>query len=171
MSERPLKLIAQTEDEVEFKLQNLFKDILCCSYRWDETMSLNCGHQRAYCSSSMWYISMDRHGGIISTGNSWFSTRAVWQFFQESNLVRSRRNVAKEWYVFPYEISLSHSQGCITHSKSYMGPLALLHLWRKSCCWFLSTLKIHCPRPGLTSRTLRPMSSTLNSRPPSTTKT
>jgi hypothetical protein len=54
MSELPSKLIAQTEDEVEFKLQNLFKDILCCcSYRCDETMSLNCGHQRAYCSSSM----------------------------------------------------------------------------------------------------------------------
>jgi hypothetical protein len=25
--------------------------LLCCSCRWGETMSLNCGHQRAYCSS------------------------------------------------------------------------------------------------------------------------
>jgi hypothetical protein len=34
--------------------------------------SLNCGHQRAYCSSPMWYMSTESYGGMISTGNSWF---------------------------------------------------------------------------------------------------
>jgi hypothetical protein len=31
-------------------------------------MSLNCGHQHAYCSSSIWYLSMEKHGGMILTG-------------------------------------------------------------------------------------------------------
>jgi hypothetical protein len=33
----------------------------------DETMSLNCGQQWAYCSSPGWYVSMEIHGG----SNSW----------------------------------------------------------------------------------------------------
>jgi hypothetical protein len=41
--------------------------------RWGETTSLNCGHQRAYCSSPRWYMSMNNRGGMISTGkNFWF---------------------------------------------------------------------------------------------------
>jgi hypothetical protein len=28
----------------------------CCTCRWGETTSLNCGHQRAYCSTPRWYI-------------------------------------------------------------------------------------------------------------------
>jgi hypothetical protein len=31
-----------------------------------------------------------------------------------------------------------------------MGPMALLPLRRKACCGFLSPMKIHRPRPGLT---------------------
>jgi hypothetical protein len=33
-------------------------------------MSLSCGHQRAYCSSLRWYMSMGRYGGITLTGKS-----------------------------------------------------------------------------------------------------
>jgi len=33
-------------------------------------MSLNSGHQRAYCSSPRWYMSMESHGGIILTGEN-----------------------------------------------------------------------------------------------------
>jgi hypothetical protein len=39
-----------------------------CTCRWGE--SLNCGHQRAYCSSPMWYMSMENHGGIIFTAKN-----------------------------------------------------------------------------------------------------
>jgi hypothetical protein len=31
---------------------------------------LNCGHQLAYCSSPRWYMSMEKHGGIILTGEA-----------------------------------------------------------------------------------------------------
>jgi hypothetical protein len=47
-----------------------------------------------------------------------------------------------------------------------MGPTALVPLRRKACCGFLSLLKIHCPRPGLNSWTLGPMTVTLTTRPP-----
>jgi hypothetical protein len=30
---------------------------------WGETMSHNCAHQRAYCSSPGWYVNMENHGG------------------------------------------------------------------------------------------------------------
>jgi hypothetical protein len=43
---------------------------------------------------------------------------------------------------------------------------ALLPLRRKSCCRFLSPLKVLRPRPGLNPRTLCPMASTITSRLP-----
>jgi hypothetical protein len=42
--------------------------LLCCSCKWGETMSLNCGHQRAYWLSRRWYKSLKSHGGMILTG-------------------------------------------------------------------------------------------------------
>jgi hypothetical protein len=31
-------------------------------------LSLNCGHQRAYCPSPRWYMNIERYGGMILTG-------------------------------------------------------------------------------------------------------
>jgi hypothetical protein len=42
-----------------------------------------------------------------------------------------------------------------------MGPTALFPLQRKLCYGFLSSLKIHCPRPGLNPQTWGPVASTL----------
>jgi hypothetical protein len=42
--------------------------IWCCSCRWGETMSLNCGHQETYCSFPMSYVSMKCHGGLTDRG-------------------------------------------------------------------------------------------------------
>jgi hypothetical protein len=40
---------------------------------WGEATSLNCGHQRAYCLSPRWYMSMDNHDGMMmSTEENWF---------------------------------------------------------------------------------------------------
>jgi hypothetical protein len=38
-----------------------FFSACCCSCRWRETTSLNCGHQLAYCSSPWWYMGMECH--------------------------------------------------------------------------------------------------------------
>jgi hypothetical protein len=43
-------------------------NVICCSCRWGNTMSLNCGHQRA--CSSPWHISMESHRRMILTGEN-----------------------------------------------------------------------------------------------------
>jgi hypothetical protein len=41
--------------------------------RWTENTTSICGHQRAYCSSTRWYMSMENYGEMILTGEfSWF---------------------------------------------------------------------------------------------------
>jgi hypothetical protein len=41
-----------------------------CSYGVSETIYLNCDHQRAYCSSPNWYMSIESPGGMILTGEN-----------------------------------------------------------------------------------------------------
>jgi hypothetical protein len=53
--------------------------------------------------------------------------------------------------------------------SSDLGQTALLPLRRKSCYGYLSSLKIHRPRPGMNPRNLGPMTSTITTRPPRTT--
>jgi hypothetical protein len=50
-------------------------DNCCCSCRLFETVSLNCGHQRAYCTSRQQYMSMERHGGMKLTGQNRITQR------------------------------------------------------------------------------------------------
>jgi hypothetical protein len=53
-------------------------------------------------------------------------------------------------------------KGFLHAVKSYnMRPTALLPLRRNACCGFLSTLKVHRPRPGLNPQTVDLMASTL----------
>jgi hypothetical protein len=44
--------------------------VCCCSCR-GETVSLNCGHQLAYCPFPRWYMCMESHDGMILTGENW----------------------------------------------------------------------------------------------------
>jgi hypothetical protein len=53
-------------------------------------MSLNCDHRQAYYTSSGGYMSMENHDRMIMSTDS--STRALWQSYQQSHLVASRRN-------------------------------------------------------------------------------
>jgi hypothetical protein len=58
------------------------------------------------------------------------------------------------------------------HAKKYydMEPPTLLPLRRKACCEFLSPLNIHHSRPGLNTRILRPIASTITITLPTTTR-
>jgi hypothetical protein len=38
---------------------SMFCCCCCCSCRWGDTVCLNCGHQRVYCLSPRWYMSME----------------------------------------------------------------------------------------------------------------
>jgi hypothetical protein len=69
--------------------------------RWSLTTSLNCSHQRAYCSSPRFYMSMENYGGILSTGKSpHSSTRALSGNATSCHLIASRRNWRREWWIF-----------------------------------------------------------------------
>jgi hypothetical protein len=84
---------------------------------------------------------------------------------------------AGSWRYMPMnladEVSLSYSQGFLTcRIKFYdMESTTSLPLRRKLCCGFLSTLKIHRPRPGLNPRAVGRMANTTSTRPPRTTYT
>jgi hypothetical protein len=54
------------KEEVSNKLRQTSSSS-SCSCQWGKTMSLNCGHKRAYSSSARWYMSMGSHGGMILT--------------------------------------------------------------------------------------------------------
>jgi hypothetical protein len=92
-------------------------------------LSLNCDHQRAYCSSPSWYRSMEGHGGMISTGrnrkarreacpsDSLTATNSMWTdpvanpglrsefafylttLFQWLETVESNEGVINEWWI------------------------------------------------------------------------
>jgi hypothetical protein len=71
--------------------------------RWSESMSLNCGHQRAYCSSPG-YIWAWRTMVEKETPDS--STRALWQSYQQIHLVASRGIGRRKLWIWPCEVSL-----------------------------------------------------------------
>jgi hypothetical protein len=54
----------------------------------------------------------------------------------------SRRNGRRNEN-FAYSVSFDTSTDLLHAIKSYKGPPALLPIWRKVCCGFLSSLKIH----------------------------
>jgi hypothetical protein len=49
-------------------------------------MSLNCGHQRVYCSSPRWYSSMENHEWYWQGKTPDSSTRALCQYSQSSSI-------------------------------------------------------------------------------------
>jgi hypothetical protein len=51
---------------------------------------------------------MENHDGMISTGETYSSTKAPWRFYQQ-NLVEKEENMAKGIMNFAYETSLSCS--------------------------------------------------------------
>jgi hypothetical protein len=52
-----------------FGISSIRLNCCCRPRRWGETMSLNCRHHRAYCSSPRWYLSMDPRWNDIDRAN------------------------------------------------------------------------------------------------------
>jgi hypothetical protein len=67
-----------------------------CSCRWGETVFLNCRHQRTYCSSTRWYMSMEGHGGMILTWENQRTRRKIQPSATLSDIWVLR--VIIEWY-------------------------------------------------------------------------
>jgi hypothetical protein len=77
------------------KNRQLFKKLWSC--RWGVTMYLNCGRQRTYCSSPSWYVTTEKHGGMISTGETPdSSTRALWQSYKQCHLIAKQEKLGKK---------------------------------------------------------------------------
>jgi hypothetical protein len=116
-----------------------------------------------------WYM-MEKHDEMISTGkapNS--STRALWQSYLSPS---SKSGGKGDVMNFALRCMSFILQRVLWHVKSYNTGLrltALLPLWRKVCCGFLSPLKIHRPQPHLNLQTLGPMAGMLTTRLPRTT--
>jgi hypothetical protein len=51
-------------------------------------------------SLSRWYMSTEKHGGMIQTGKTDSYTRALRQSYQKSRLVAKQEKLAKEKYEF-----------------------------------------------------------------------
>jgi hypothetical protein len=107
---------------------------------WGETMSQNCGHRRAYCSSpgDMWAW---RAMVTMPAGdNSWVVHQSSLAVLPAETYGASRGN-RQRVRILPFQY-LKYLKGSLTCRKVLL-PLALLPIQRKVCCGFLSPIKIH----------------------------
>jgi hypothetical protein len=129
-------------------------------------MSPNCGHQRAYCSSPMWYISMESHSEVIAIGENrrtrrktrsiatLSTTKPIWTdpdanprlcLERSVNSRLSHRPRFRPCYVFESvneKLAVYNLIGCFSSTFN----IVLLHYWWLACvkstichccyCWF-----------------------------------
>jgi vacuolar-type H+-ATPase subunit I/STV1 len=104
------------------------------------TTSLKCGYQQAYYSSPRWFMSMDKHCGMMMSTevNSWFVHQS------SLTVLLAESFGSKEWEFGLVKYLCSYLQVIFLHAvKSYdTGPWALLPLWRNIYCGFSLPLKI-----------------------------
>jgi hypothetical protein len=100
-------------------------------------------------------------------------------FVYQSSMANSSRHTKKRrretfggktLLILPAKYVCHTPQGSLACRKILRhGTDGFTSLRRKSCCGFLSPLKIHRPRPSLNPRTLGPMTSTIIIKPPRAT--
>jgi hypothetical protein len=84
---------------------------------WDETTSLNCCQQRAYCSSLRWCMGMESYGEMIWTGeNSWFIHQTSLAILPaESFSSKAGGTWRKKCWILPTKHFFHTSKGQINH--------------------------------------------------------
>jgi hypothetical protein len=93
------------------------------SCRWGETTSLNCNHQPSHCSFPRWYMSREKHGGIMMSRKVMTRLSELSGNPTSSHLATSRRDGRKAWE-FGLAVFLSTLANEFLHAvKSYMGGL------------------------------------------------
>jgi hypothetical protein len=80
-----------------------YTNSLWWSWRWGENTTLKCGHQRANFSSPRWCMSMESHGGMITTGEN---SRFVHQIYlgnlpTEASSCKSGDTQRRKWLIWP----------------------------------------------------------------------
>jgi hypothetical protein len=129
---------------------------------WGEIMSQNCGHQRAYCSSPGWYVSMENSGdddaGWGITPDS--SIRTLWQSYQQTHLGQLG-GIDKGVRILPIHY-LRYFKGSFTCRKILRhGTSGLTSRPKEGVLRIFIALKNPSPRPSLNPRLLGPVANTL----------
>jgi hypothetical protein len=123
---------------------------------WGETISLNCGHQRAYCSSPgdiwAWRTMVE----WSTEENSWFVHQSSLAILPAESCGNKQEEWAKRMRIWPCEVFLF-----ILTNDCYMP----WNLTKKGVLRILSPLKHPSPRPGFNPQTLGPMANTLTITP------
>jgi hypothetical protein len=130
---------------------------------WGETMSQNRGHQRAYCSSSRWYVSMVV---MMPAGdNSWLVHQSSLAVLPAETSGESRRNGRRsENFAYQYQIYLKRSLACRTILRH--GTSDFTFHPKEGVLRSFIALKNPSPLPGLNPRPLDPVANTLTTIPP-----
>jgi hypothetical protein len=127
-----------------------------------DTMSLNCGHQQDYCSSPRWYMSIENQSGMIMTAEYfWFVHKRPLAIIIEESSSNKAGGIGRE-----------NNECCLTKNLFHIskGFLTFRKILRHGAhCEILSPWKICLHLPGLNSRNLGPMTSTLTTRQQRTT--
>jgi hypothetical protein len=128
-------------------------------YQQGDTTSVNCSHQRAYCSSARWYVSMDRHGGILLTGvNSSFHQicLAILQAESSSSKARGIGEGYDAFFRMKYIVRTSKSSlTCRTILRH--GADGFTSAPNEGVLRTFMSLKPNRSQPGFNPRTLRQM--------------
>jgi hypothetical protein len=84
------------------------------------------------------------------------------------HLAVKQEKISQKWpWILPTSISFHTCRDLKTCCKIiWHGADGFMSSPKKSCYGFSSSLKIHCPLPGLNPQTLNPMASTITTRPP-----
>jgi hypothetical protein len=155
-------------------------DVLCIlktwwwwSCRWGGTTSLNCGQQRAYCSSSGWYMSMKNHSGMVLTGkNSRFVHKSSLAIISAKSSCSEAGRSEERYYEFCLTKYLFHtSKGSLTCRKIVRHDADNFTSHPKEVVLRICfALKIPMTSASLHLRTLDPIASTLTTRQQRTTR-
>jgi hypothetical protein len=134
-------------------------------------MYLNCGHQRAYCSSPTWCTSREQRWNDSDREFLIRPSELSGNPTSRLNQYQIRRDWWMKLWILLHEVSLLYFEGIFNVLLSLTTWSRRLYFpseWRRAAD-FLSPLKIHRPRPCLNSRTLCPKTSTLTARSSRTT--
>jgi hypothetical protein len=114
-----------------------------------------------------WYMKLENHGGIIWTGNSWFVHHSP------LSILQAKSSSNKAWGTGEGNYECCLPKYLLHTSKDYLtwrkilwhGAGGFISPSKEGVLWTFIALKIHRLRPGLNSRTLGSMASTLTTRP------
>jgi hypothetical protein len=131
------KLLLQTDDNISTAAWFSSQLYVAIDWLWwGETVSLNCGYQRVYCTSPGWYVSMESHGGDdVGWDNSWPVHQSSLAVLPAD--IWKVREMDEGLRILP--MSIWDTSRDLQHAiKSYdMGPPALLPIREEGVLWIL----------------------------------